>query len=336
MEKNVIKISISIILIIMVVFAVVFFIQFRKSNEVQLGTKTQDEIDFFGSELLDIANKLNNISFSNYTLVKTKVENTQTQESGSGSGGNLESSQQGKEGQGGNSGNAQNGQNEQSGQEGGSSTGGNGGSSAGGESSGGGQNSSNSKQSEVTEKYEMEPSSILTNKQTEIDWDYIKYNTELLYSNWSTMVIDLHSLNVDNNDILSAGDMLDNLIIATKNEDKVKALQILSDLYSYIPNYTKQCENNSQKTDLAYTKYFLIDTYTLVEENKWDEMQKQMENAKTHFSNIVNSVNEDKANVNKINKVYVLLNELDNCLNYKDKELFYIKYKALMENIESL
>lgn len=311
MEKSRIKSSISILLILSLML--VFLTGCSNNEENQLKTKTEDELAYFENRLLDIANKLNNISFSNYTLTESKVKNTE--QDGNTEGSQSQSSDSGNEESGGDS------------QEGGSSSS--------GESGGSGQNSE-SKQSEVTQKYEMEPRSVLTNKQTEIDWDYIKYNTELLYSNWSTIVIDLHSLNVDNNDILNGGDTLNNLIISTKNEDKVKTLQALSDLYSYIPNYTKQYLDDTKKTNLQYTKYFVIDAYTLAEEDKWDEMKKQIESAKSYFSNIINAVNENQTNQNKINKVYVLLNELDNSINYKDKELFYIKYKSLMENIQNL
>ena len=38
----------------------------------------------------------------------------------------------------------------------------------------------------------------------------------------------------------------------------------------------------------------------------------------------------------KVNKTYVLIKELQNSLGYKDKKMFYIKYKNLMESINTL
>lgn len=308
MEKSIIKSSICILLILSIML--VFLTGCSNNKEDKLKSKTEDELSRFESKLFDIANKLNNISYTNYILTESKEKNAQdSQES---------------QNQEGNSGKEQSGGNSQKS-----------GSSSGGESSGNEQNKQ-SKESDVIPKYEMEQSSILTNKQTEIDWDYIKYNTEILDSNWSTIVIDLHSLNVDNSDILNCGDTLNDLIISTKNEDKTKTLQILSDLYSYIPKYTKQYSNDTTKINIQYIKYFILDAYTLVEEDKWDEVKIQVDNAKNYLSNIINIVNQEQNNQNKINKIYVLLNELDNSINYKDKELFYIKYKALMQNIENL
>lgn len=315
MGKNVIKISIIIISLVLAILFI-FFTNRSNSGEADLKSKTEDEIVHLESKLLDIANKVNNISFSNHILTKTKVEDTEQGTNSQGSQGGSSSGQENSQDQGGSSG----------GQE---SSGG--GSQKSGSSS---QGQSGGNKSQVTEKYEMERSSILTNKQTDIDWDYIKYNAELLYSNWSTIVIDLHSLNINNNDILNFGDTLNNLIIATKNEDKVQTLQIISDLYSYIPKYTEQYSDDKTKVNLEYTKYFIVDAYTLLEEDKWDEIDKQVENAKAYYSNIINGVNFETENQNKINKVYILLNELDNSIQYKDKDLFYIKYKALIENLE--
>lgn len=317
MGKNIIKISIIIIFLILVILFV-FFTNKSNSGEADLKSKTEDEIAHLETKLLDIANKVNNISFSNYILTKTKVEDTEQDTNSQGSQGGNSSEQDNSQSQGGSSGGQESG--EGSSQKSGSSS----------------QGQSSGNKSQVTEKYEMERSSILTNKQTDIDWDYIKYNAELLYSNWSTTVIDLHSLNINNNDILNFGDTLNNLIIATKNEDKVQTLQIVSDLYSYIPKYAEQYSDDETTVNLEYTKYFIIDAYTLLEEDKWDDIDKQVENAKAYYSNIINSVNIEQKNQNKINKVYILLNELDNCINYKDKELFYIKYKALMENLEKI
>lgn len=38
----------------------------------------------------------------------------------------------------------------------------------------------------------------------------------------------------------------------------------------------------------------------------------------------------------QINKIYVLLNELKNSLEQKDKDIFYIKYRNLMEELTEI
>ena len=49
---------------------------------------------------------------------------------------------------------------------------------------------------------------------------------------------------------------------------------------------------------------------------------------------IINSVDEKSSySKNKITKIYVLLNELNNSLIVQDKEIYFIKYKKVMEEL---
>ena len=43
-----------------------------------------------------------------------------------------------------------------------------------------------------------------------------------------------------------------------------------------------------------------------------------------------------KKNEYKVNKTYILVKELQNSLNLQDKEVFYMKYKNLLESINTL
>ena len=47
-------------------------------------------------------------------------------------------------------------------------------------------------------------------------------------------------------------------------------------------------------------------------------------------------MNYAKDNMYKVNKCYVLLNELENSMDLKDKEIYYIKYKNLLEELVML
>ena len=54
------------------------------------------------------------------------------------------------------------------------------------------------------------------------------------------------------------------------------------------------------------------------------------------FKNVVNDIEFAKKNEYKINKTYVLIKELQNSLDLQDKEVFYMKYKNLLESINTL
>ena len=46
--------------------------------------------------------------------------------------------------------------------------------------------------------------------------------------------------------------------------------------------------------------------------------------------------NKENINQYNINKVYVMINELQNAVTLKDKEVFLIKYKNLLEELQNI
>lgn len=191
--------------------------------------------------------------------------------------------------------------------------------------------SSENTQSEDYTKYNVKSNNILIDLDSKIDWDYIKNTAQLLYTSWPTIMIDLHSVNIKNNDILSFSTNLDNLIVNIENEDKRSTLNSLAILYSYIPIYKEQYSDDTDKINISYTKSCIINAYVLLEDDKWNDIQTEISKAGEYFSLIINSVNDNRNQAN-ISKTYVLLNEMNNVINLKDKKLFYLKYINLMES----
>ena len=270
-------------------------------------------------------NHLNQIRFSNSVVVQQNIDNKESSkqnqetsgDSGSASG---SGSSQGKE----------SGSNSQQGEGGGSSQGG---------SSQQSENSESKEQTSSSEdniQFAVKNNSILTNEKPEIDWDYIKTNTEIIYSTWPSMVVDLHELNVKNEDILNFSSTLDQVTLSAKQEDKTAMLNNLASLYALLPNYRSQFSKDNQQINLDYTKAYLLNAYAFIEQDKWDDVKQQMQNAISYFSNIMNSINSNEQKQSQISKIYVSLNELNNTIDKQDKELFYIKYRNSMEELISV
>lgn len=194
------------------------------------------------------------------------------------------------------------------------------------------QNSSQQSQEQEFSKYSINQKNVLTTEDTNIDWDFIKNSVENLYPTWTTIMIDLHSANVKNEDILGFSENLNSLIVYIGQEDKLKTLNTLLNLYNYIPEYAKQAVKDTKKTNLIYTRLYVANSYVLSEEEKWDEMKEKINKAQEYYSGIINSIN-DKNSQNKISQIYVSLNETNSAINYKDKKLYYIKYIDLMEKL---
>lgn len=300
------QIAINSIILFFILFCFLFLLTGCSSEDSNLQAKTEEEIEYLEEKIIAMMNSLNQITLSNSVLIEEKTTQS-TQASGN---------------------------NEQ--QTGGSGSQGEEGSSKATNSTSSGSNASGSDKENTEQKstkYEIINDSILANKTSTINWDYIKSDTEAIHSNWATVTIDLHSLNVNNNDILNFSNVLDEVTISAKKEDKTATLNNLASLYAFFPSYINQISDDNEKINIDYTKACVLNSYALAEQDKWEDMKLQVTNAINYFTNVLNSVNEERQNQSQISKIYVLLNELSNSVNVKDKDLYLIKYRNVMEEL---
>lgn len=276
----------------------------KTDDKKDLKEKVEEELNYLDTHIIGMINDLNNISLENYTITSERVEvEEKSKKLSTGStGGEQESSSQ-QEGQ---------------------------------ESSSQSQSSKNSQKENNIDTTKMEPNTTLSTNTNDVDWERIKYEIENLNESWSVILLDLYSLNVNNEDVISFSTDLDNAVISIKNENKQDSLTNIAKLYSYIPNYEKaiSAENNMQ--NIKQAKSFLINAYSFVEQGNWNEIQRNIAECEKTFKNVVNDIEFAKKNEYKINKTYVLIKELQNSLELQDKEVFYMKYKNLLENINTL
>lgn len=311
------KIVISCIFLFFIIIGVFLFFTKNSSADTSLQSKTEKQIEQLEQKIVAMMNSLNQITLSNSVLIEEKTEKTNQNSQGSE---NTQQSSGGSQEQGG-------------GNSGGSSDSTS--SSNSNSSSSGASNSDNNKESTSSNntKYEVKNDSILVNKDENINWDNIKTNVETIHYAWANLTIDLHGLNVNNENILSFSNVLDQVTISAKQEDKIATLNNLASLYAFFPNYIEQISDDNEKININYTKACILNSYALAEQNKWEEMKIQVSNAINYFTNILNSVNEDRQKQNGLSKIYVLLNELNNSIDLKDKDLYMIKYRNVMEEL---
>lgn len=301
MKKRYFIFFICFIIFLTVIFtSIAIFSNTDKDNSKE---KIEEEINYMETKILGMLNSLNNIPFSSSVLLEKNTIKGQSKSQN-----NEENSEQSQSSVGNNSSNNSS-----------SSSGGSGGSS----------------NTEEHTQYSVQSENILIGLDKEIDWDYIKNTVESLYTTWPTIMIDLHSINIKNDDILSFSNNLDTLIVNIENEDKRATANSLAILYSYMPVYVSQFSENSDKINNSYTKSYIVNSYVLLEDDKWNDMQSEITKAQEYFGLIINSVNEERSQ-NNISKSYVLLNEMNNAINIKDKKLYYLKYKNLMESLMNI
>ena len=302
--KNNIKI-LSLILVILLVSFTLAGCQ-KVDEHQELINKSVEELDYLEFSISSMLNAINNIPMQNYEISLKEV-NLDTNENGQ-----QESSSSGSS-----SGNSSNSQQE------------------GGSSSGSGGSSSGQNQSEKITVTEMIPSNIL-NRSKETNWDTIKQDIEDLYEPWNTIILDLYKLNVNNEQILNFTTQLDNATKAITEENKKNALVSLSNMYAYIPMFLEYFSTDTALKNIKYTKSYIFSAYSIVEDDNWEEVKSKVLEAEKTLTAVINNLEFAKNNEYNINKTYVVFKELQNSLNREDVELFYIKYKNFMEEINIL
>ena len=255
------------------------------------------EIKYISSEIFDISNELNNISFENYELIPKEVEIT--------TGENKSESSSGQE------------------------------SSSGGESnspeSSGDQGTEN--QSNKVTSTEMKETNSLNENTTEIDWQTIKTKIESINSIWSVISVDLSKEKVADNDLQNFNNLLNQSIISIKNEDKILSLENISNLYSYISTFMNYASLQNKDKVILETKAEILQAYTFVLKDDWENVSKHIINANNSFANILNNKEEIEGQEYKFDKISMIIQKLEESMELEDSQLFLLQYKLLIEQL---
>lgn len=305
--------KIAYIALILLIIVCVFFIYkvFAKNGQKDHDTvaKSLEDIKLLEGKFLNIFNELNNIKFENYQISSTEIkkQNNNSKEESEGQGGS--SSDKSKQG----SGNSE------------SSS-----------DSGGAEGSQSEESSSKNKSYNLEEQGILT-QDSEINWKQIKNDVENLYTPLYNMTLDLYQTNANQQDIINFNKEYDNLTKAVKNEDKELTFSELSILYSYLPKFISNCTEDTKEVIIAKTKDDILKAYSLLEKEQWATIAESINLAAQEFTKLVTDINGDeKTNQYNINKAYIMINEMQNAVLLKDKQIFLIKYKNVLEELENI
>lgn len=300
------KITAYIVLItIVVVIGTTIFVKANEDGEKSQREKALTELKYLDSKLEDIFNEMNNITMRNYKVYTNNIEpnkkessNTSSESSSLSDSGNSKSSTQTTS-------------NEQ--EEG---------------------NQSNEDEKNL-KNYTMQQEGVLTNTNA-IDWNKVKNEIELIYTSIPAITLDLYGLNINQDEILNFNRQYDNLTVLVKNQNKEETLRELAKTYQYIPKFAEKVTDDTVYKTVLNTKSNIFLAYSKLDSKNWDEISSDIKNAINVFSQLLTGNVVNANNQTTINKVYVMLNELQNATNVKDEAVFLIKYKNLLEEINNM
>lgn len=182
----------------------------------------------------------------------------------------------------------------------------------------------------------LENNNILSSDNTDINWNNLKSEVENMYDSWTTILIDLTTLNVNKDNLLKYNSTLDSIVTDFDNEDKSASLLHLADLYNLLTQYIKDFAPDSNKVSVYNVKSNILYAYAYVETDDWDNVKKYIGSAKEEFSNVLNNQVNNMSNIDEINKAYILINELEEDSNNQNKKVFYVNYRNLMQELENI
>lgn len=288
--------------------------------------KLDQEMSYLDNKIITMMNRLNNISFSNYKVVS---EDVKEENIGSTSGNEKNTSSQSDSGLSTDSSSANSGSNDSSGEN------------SSGSSKQGGKSSNNQAEksledSENDQIFKMAEDVILLNtgeQDQEIKWGEIRENIENLYTIWATITIDLTNVGANKDDILKFDVILDDIAVNAKYKNKDEALKNLSKLYSLIPKYMQSYDTDELNKKIITTKSYILNAYALVNSENWSEASNELTKATESFEAVMTN---SSSYINKelnINRSYLLLDEITKSTEKKDKQIFYLRYKNLLQEL---
>ena len=292
--------------------------------------KVFSEIQFLESKLVNLFNTMNNIESRNYKITTSELSKETTEKS---SDSDNSSSQGGSSDQSSSSGGGgQSSGGESSSAEGsGSQSGGQGGAS----SSGGTGGQSSNEQKNDNKKFQLEANNILTSDK-DINWGSMKSEIENLYTSLPNITLDLYQLNVNQEDVLAFNTEYDNLTKIIQNENKEETLQQLTKMYDYLPKFLRGSDQEELYTVLVETKANVLKGYAKLDTQNWQGISDDVQSAINSYSKLLTNTNINEQKQYTVSKVYVMLNELKNCIDTQDPSVFLIKYKNLTEEMNNL
>ena len=306
--RNYKKIGYIFLILVIVVLSFTVYATVSKDTDKIEKEKRIAEFEYLESELVDVFNELNNIQMSNYDVsVNNITSQTKKEDEGkSNSNSDSEKNQQGGQQSGASSSNSQN-ENQSS-------------------------NKSNNSETKQQKEYSLKRNAILTNNE-EINWDDIKNKIEIVYSSIPTITLDLYKYNINQDDILNFNKEFDNLTVVIKQNNKQDSLIQLSKLYDFMPKFAQSIYDDDLRKTIIETKSNILKAYSKLDTDNWNDISNDIKQASNSYSKLLTNPNIDQSKQYDISKIYVMINELQNAVQVQDKQIFLIKYKNIIEEM---
>ena len=168
------------------------------------------------------------------------------------------------------------------------------------------------------------------------NWNEIQDRIEKIYGYWNSTILDLNNLSIDKRYLTDFGKTLDNLIVSAKNFNKQSTLDNILNLHNSLCIYSENLNYNTNYTNMLLAKHSLLTAYSIAENGNWTLTHENIVKSSKYLANVVTSMDINRYSQYNINQAYIAIKELENLINVKDLELFYLKYNIAMQKIQNI
>lgn len=344
-KNNMQKITISIMfLICIILIAILVILNYKNYNQEKekqdLQEKILSEIDFVSTSTIDAMNKLNNISVVRYKIY-TETLNTNNNSSSKGAKqqtlekNEIESEGESTENESSNakSSNPNNSTEPSNGNSGEMSS----------QSDKVATNKGSASSDSLSSNDNINPSEMKTNNSLlevaggNIDWNNIEYIYENIFTSIPIMTLDLEKKNVDSNLISNLNIALNGIAQSIIGQDKNSCMINYYNLYAYLNEIVKDVVEDDYTINYYGTITNVLNAYALSnQENKFKEMEESINKAINQFTNILKDDSIEYNKKQNIKKIDLKLKQTKDSIKLSDKNIFYLQYKNVMQDLITL
>lgn len=165
-----------------------------------------------------------------------------------------------------------------------------------------------------------------------IDFDKINDRFEIMYQNTPNIMLELYEKGVNQEKILGFNDTLDDVFHEINNKNESAVLEDLGKLYEYLFSFVVDDE---LYTSILEVKANIYMCRSKLNANDWDSLNEYNNRAVKKYNNILNSLDK-RLNQKQVNVAYISINEMENAIKLRDKAIYLIKYRFLLEELNSI
>lgn len=182
----------------------------------------------------------------------------------------------------------------------------------------------------------VEISNLLNSSSLNIKWNDLSNKVNILYNYWNSTILDFNELAIDNTILTNFGKDLDNLNLSINNKDKQSCFANLLELYSKVNIYYEKSSYNQEYIGVINAKYYILKACSIVDTNNWTLVYDNILEADKSLLNTINTINKNEYVQYNLNQAYVSIKELENIINIKNVDIFYLKYNIVMSKIKNI